>query len=284
MAILLGLLSALLWGAADYLARIASRHLSPVRILLFAQLLPCAALSAWLLASPGGRGVFAGAPWRGWAWGIAAALITQLGTYTLVTGLARGKLSVVAPVTASYGAITVALAVAAGEPLALFSALGIALTIAGTAAMSVPGGADRAAGTGGSGLGWALAASLSFGIGFWLQAEFAVPDLGSLVPVWLYYLCGLPVFAAMARKDLSPPPRAAWLSLGGIGIAGVAAYLAYFGGIATGEVAVVTVLSSLASGVTVLFAQFLPGERLAPHQWAGVAAILGGLALLRGAG
>jgi len=45
-------------------------------------------------------------------------------------------------------------------------------------------------------------------------------------------------------------------------------------------VAVVTVLSSLSSAVTVLLARALLHERLLPRQWAGVVAIVVGLVLI----
>ena len=49
-----------------------------------------------------------------------------------------------------------------------------------------------------------------------------------------------------------------------------------------GDVAVPTVLASLASVVTVVLARVLIKERVAPHQWAGIAAVIFGLTLLHG--
>jgi drug/metabolite transporter (DMT)-like permease len=58
------------------------------------------------------------------------------------------------------------------------------------------------------------------------------------------------------------------------------ANLAYNLGISTALTSVVSVLSSLFSAVTVLLAAIFLGERLARWQWAGVGAILLGIALV----
>ena len=52
-------------------------------------------------------------------------------------------------------------------------------------------------------------------------------------------------------------------------------------GLATGQVAIVTVLSSLQSAIAVGLACALLGEHLARHQWLGVAVIVAGLGLVR---
>jgi uncharacterized membrane protein len=52
-------------------------------------------------------------------------------------------------------------------------------------------------------------------------------------------------------------------------------------GLATGRVAIVTVLSSLQTAVTVGLACVFLRERLARHQWVGVSAIVVGLGLVR---
>jgi drug/metabolite transporter (DMT)-like permease len=68
------------------------------------------------------------------------------------------------------------------------------------------------------------------------------------------------------------------------GLIGLVAFAAYLLGLQTGAVAMVTVLSSLAGAVTVLLALVLLKERLAPRQWAGVVAALGGVLLLNAGG
>jgi drug/metabolite transporter (DMT)-like permease len=52
-------------------------------------------------------------------------------------------------------------------------------------------------------------------------------------------------------------------------------------GISRGHLAVIIVLSSLTSAITVLIAQVYGGERLVCRQWLAMALIVGGLVLIR---
>ena len=61
------------------------------------------------------------------------------------------------------------------------------------------------------------------------------------------------------------------------------AYGAFWAGLATGAIGMVTVLSSLASGVAVLIGPATLGEEVASHQWGGLAMILNGPACRSGA-
>lgn len=66
----------------------------------------------------------------------------------------------------------------------------------------------------------------------------------------------------------------------GAAVADTLAWGAYFLGTASSYVSVVTALASLFSVVTVILAWRFLRERLAAHQWAGVAIILAGIALV----
>ena len=65
------------------------------------------------------------------------------------------------------------------------------------------------------------------------------------------------------------------------GAVAVLGFVAVSAGLATGPVAIVTVLGSLQSAVAVGLACALLGEQLARHQWLGVAVIVVGLGLVR---
>ena len=66
----------------------------------------------------------------------------------------------------------------------------------------------------------------------------------------------------------------------GIGLLGSASFIAFSVGLGTGQVAVVTVLSSLSTAVTVLLARVVIGERVLSRQWVGIGTIVLGLALI----
>jgi drug/metabolite transporter (DMT)-like permease len=209
----------------------------------------------------------------------AAALLTR--------GLIRGSLAVVAPVTASYGAIAALLATASGEHLDGKAIAGIGLTVLGVCLVSVPPG-ERGELRGhlrASGIGWALGAALCYGVGFWMQGEFAVPALGPFVPVWLSYVIvvvTVPLLRRPLKLSLAPPGRTQLPSVLGAGLFSAAAYLALALGLTTTHVAIVVVISTLASAVTVLLSKLLDSAPVARHQWAAIGAIVCGLALLKG--
>jgi drug/metabolite transporter (DMT)-like permease len=288
VAVVLGLVAALCWGGTDFLARFAGRAVGVYRSMFASQLLALAVTSLWLALDPAIVRHAAEAPVSAWLAGLLCAPINLLATFCLFRGLMAGKLGLVSPVAASYGAVTTILCVAGGEALSGMAVVGIAASVGGVALASAPARSqktERAALPPGAGIPWALGAALCFGVGFWLQGIYAVPFLGGIVPVWLYYVVAVMLFLALAvpaRQSLRPPPLRALPPVLGSGSLSITAYIAYSLGLATGEVAIVTVLTSLASAIAALLGRMFLGERLAPHQWAGVAAIVAGLVLING--
>jgi drug/metabolite transporter (DMT)-like permease len=282
-AVLLGLLSALGYGITDYLARIAGRAVGVWRSLLYGDLLAFALLSLGFLRAPG---IDAHGHAGAWAASIAASFILLAAAALLTQGLSHGTLAVVAPVAASYGAIGAILAAAAGEHLSGPAIAGIVVTMIGVCLVSFPRGGVRELKTHmhESGFGWALAAAACYGVGFWIQGTLAVPVLGAFIPVWLSYLVVVVTVPLLCRPlglRLAPPSRAQMPVVVGAGLASAAAYGALTLGLATHHVAVVVVLSTLASAVTVLMSRLLDRATVAPHQWAAMAIIIGGLILIK---
>ncbi len=284
-AITLGLLTALLYGVSDFVAKFSSRAVGVWRTLFWGELCSVSLLTLWLVL----RG---GTPPGAWTmppavWGLAVLsnLMILAATAIFYRALTIGRFAVVMPIVASYGAITALLSASLGEPLGLAAGIGIAVAVLGAATASVPSRADADAEPAtGRGAGLACAAALLYGIGFYVQAHEVVPKLGHLIPVWLYYGLGVLLLGSAAmvlRRDLSPPRLSQVPVVLGTGLAASAAFVALTLAVTGGDVAVPTVLASLASVVTVLLARLLIKERVAPHQWAGIAAVLAGLFLLQ---
>ena len=61
----------------------------------------------------------------------------------------------------------------------------------------------------------------------------------------------------------------------------IVAFLSLNCGLATGRVAIVVVLSSLTSAVTVVLARFLDRSRMAWHQWLALVCVITGLCLMK---
>ena len=202
----------------------------------------------------------------------------------LYRALAVGNLSIVPPVAACYGAVTAVIAIITGEQISAVALGGLVLAVAGGVVAAVPS-AQSKQGTdkGPSGAYLAAAAALLYGCGFWAQGRFSVPALGSLIPIWSYYVLGsvsMLALALVARKNVRPPTLEEAPALYATALLAVAGYGALVRGQATGHVAIVTALSSAASAVTVLLARVFLRQSVALHSWLGLGAVVVGLAVL----
>src|SRR5260370_14425372 len=131
MGILLGLLTALTWGGADFIARFATHRIGALRSMLYMQLIGFLLLSSvlpWL----GGWGHLAdGSGWQPWAWGILAGFLNAVSGLALYRAFEIGKMSVVAPLSASYPALTLLLSWMTGDRLSVVRIAGIFCTLVG---------------------------------------------------------------------------------------------------------------------------------------------------------
>jgi drug/metabolite transporter (DMT)-like permease len=285
-AVLLGLLSAVSYGITDYLSRIAGRAVGVWPSLLYGDLLAFLLISPWFLTAPGIEAQHLGGHASAWIAAVASGFILLAAAASLTHGLTHGTLAVVAPVTASYGAIAAVLSAAAGERLSGAAMAGIAVTVTGVCLVSFPAGGVRELKSHlhASGLGWALAAALGYGVGFWIQGTFAVPALGVFVPVWVSYLIVVVTVPLLRRPlgfRLTLPNRSQRAVVVGTGLSSAVAYISLTLGLSTHRVAIVVVLSTLASAVTVLLSRLLDRAVIALHQWLAMAVIIGGLILIK---
>ena len=131
MGILLGVLTALAWGSSDFFARFATRRIGALRTTLYMQLAGLVLLTVsmrWI----GGWGHLAdGSGWQPWAWGALAGVVNGISTLALYRSFEVGKMAVVAPLSASYPALTVVLSLFTGEHLTMMRAAGIAFILVG---------------------------------------------------------------------------------------------------------------------------------------------------------
>jgi drug/metabolite transporter (DMT)-like permease len=285
-AVFLGLLSALSYGATDYLSGPAGRAAGVWRSLFYGELLAFCVLSAWfVIAPPAVHFALAGNELAAMAI-VASGVILLASAGALTRGLMTGNLAVVAPVAATYGAITALLSAATGERISGGAALGIAVTLLGVWIVSIPPNARAIRGQAitSSGLGWAITGALGYGVGFWIQGKFAVPLLGPVVPVWLSYAVALVLIALLSRPSgvtLAVPNRSALVPVFASGACSAAGFLALSAGLATGRVTIVVVISSSASAITVLMAKLIDRAHVAWYQWLAIAIILIGLVLIK---
>jgi drug/metabolite transporter (DMT)-like permease len=240
----------------------------------------------------GGWGHLAdGSGWRPWAWGVLAGVLNTSSTLALYRSFEIGKLSVVAPLSASYPALTMLLAALTGERLTLLRFAGIALIIVGVVVVARGEENPDAAhleekarpGQGMLGVGWALFSAAGFGVMFWLLGMRVVPLLGSAPSVWLIRLASFVMTTAVVlilRQPFALPGAGATRWVLGVGILDTGAYLLNNYGMQREQVSVVSVLASLYGAVTVGLASIFLRERISRAQRMGVVSIFAGIFLI----
>ncbi|WP_027483036.1 DMT family transporter [Deinococcus pimensis] len=283
----LGLLAAFSWGVADFLARFAARAFGAYRAQFYSTFVGFAALTVALLAT-GEFARFSTYDSPGvWGWAVVCAALISGASLAFFQAFGQGALALVSPIVASYGAVTATLAWWSGEVLTPRTGAALGCVLTGIVLAAVPGRAaptTRGSGPLSPGVAWAVGAAWVYGLAFYLLGAHVTPDLGGLTPIWISRLLGPFVLALIARvshEPLVPTPRghALW-ALVGVGSLGTLASVATALGLGRGEDAVVTVLGSMSTVVTVLLALVVLRERLAWHQWLGALFTLVGIVLL----
>ena len=292
MGILLGLTAAVGWGVADFSARFASRRVGAYRTLFFMQLFGFVVMTAYLEFTGGiTRGVAPG--WQPWALAAFAGVINTLSSLALYYSFQIGVMSIVAPISSSYPALTVALALLSGERLKPLGAVGLAVTFIGVILAATSFGAGKPEPSASApalprahlakGVGWSIAAAVGFGFLFWFLGFHVIPLTGTAVSVWMIRVTSfstLGLVAAPVRQSLRLPRDRVWAFLAIVGLADTLAFLANNAGLRSGQVSLVSVLASLYGAVTVLLSWIFLRERLERSQWFGIALIFTGIILV----
>jgi len=288
MGILLGLLTALTWGGADFIARFATHRIGALRSMLYMQLIGFLLLSSvlpWL----GGWGHLAdGSGWQPWAWGILAGFLNAVSGLALYRAFEIGKMSVVAPLSASYPALTLLLSWMTGDRLSVVRIAGIFCTLVGVVVVAggekTPDVNDPAARQrSGKGIGWAVFASVGFALLFWLLGIRIVPRVGAVQTVWTIRLTSTLLMAAASfivkRPVNLPRGEVLWMVLS-MGAFDTGAFVLSNLGMKMEQVAVISVLGSLYGAVTVALAAIFLREHVSRWQWMGIATIFVGIFLI----
>jgi drug/metabolite transporter (DMT)-like permease len=287
LAIILGLTGALCWGAADFAARFASRRVGAYRTLFFMQFFGFIALSVYLKFRGGFfEGIAPG--WHSWALGVLAGVINMIASLSLYYSFQIGVMSIVAPVSSCYPALTVTLAIMSGEKITALRGAGLAVTLVGVilaATSFAPSTADpkKESAHLAKGVGWAILAAVGFGVLFWFLGFYVIPAVGSTISVWVIRLTSFSVLglaAVPAHQSLKLPSGNVWWMLAAVGIMDTAAFIANNAGLHTGQVSVVSVLASLYGAVTVVLAWIFLREKLERSQWFGIVLIFVGIVLV----
>lgn len=281
--VLYGLASALGFGIADTFATISTRRIGVLATMLVIQLVDVAALSL-LVFTPlaGDLHTTPGST-------IAIVISGVLGTvsfFLFYRGLQLGPIAIVSPVFASSAAIPVVLSVVLlGERLSRLAALGIALTLVGVVLASTAGRPTGDRPRVSSGVAFALAACLAWGVASFLIGRTS-QDVGWFPPVFggravqLVLVVGVIVVLAArgTRVRIPHPSDAAVASVAALAdAAGVASFAR---GSEVGLVSIVSAVSATFPLVVIAAGVVVFQERPTRVQWAGIATTVVGLVVL----
>jgi drug/metabolite transporter (DMT)-like permease len=288
MGMLLGLLTALTWGGADFIARFATHRIGALRSMMYMQLVGLTLLTISLPVLGGWGHLADGSGWQPWAWGFLAGFFNAMAGLGFYRAFEIGKMAVVAPLSASYPALTLLLSWMTGERLSPVRIAGIICTLVGVVIVAggekTPDESDgEAVRRSGRGIGWAIFAAVGFAMLFWLLGIRIIARVGAVQTVWMIRLTSTLLTAAailVAKEPLRVPRgEVRWMLLG-MGVMDTGAFVLSNFGMKMEQVTIVTVLSSLYGAVTVGLAAFFLREHVSRWQWMGIVIIFMGIVLI----
>lgn len=264
LGILLALSSALAYGAADFIGGVGSRRHSSWQVVLVGQAAGAFVMLVAGLTLPGSPAT------ADFAWALLAGVGSATGSIFLFRGLARGRMGLVAPISAVGAAVLpVLVGVALGDRPSWLVWVGVLVALPGIWLVSRETTPDRPERTRGALLDGAIS-GVGFGILFIALAQIST-DAG-LLPLAANQLTGA-ILTVVAATALGQPwrPRRDVVGWGSVsGVLGASGTLAFMVATGTTSLGIAGVLASLYPAVTVLLAAGVLGERIGIGQRAGI--------------
>lgn len=267
MAILLGLLAAFAWGTGDFAGGMATRKAPETSVVLGTE-------AVGLVLLLGIACFTGGSPTVGdLALGSLAGILGVGGLMLLYRGLAQGRASVVAPLSAVGAAILqVGWGLARGEKPGVIALIGIVLAL--VAIGVVAGSAEEPTDTTRMGRATEIQCGLGAAVGFGLYL-ILISETSHGAGLWTAVAARtapvvilLVVLSLMRRPLLVPRSAAPLVTLSGITDAGANALL--LAAVRTGLLSVVAPVANLFPAVTVLLARALGHEKIGRLRLAGL--------------
>lgn len=273
MTIVLGLAAALAYGMSDFVAGLLSRRVHFAQVALIGNVAASALIVLALAATdhpvPTPPALL---------WGVASGVGSAFGTLTLYRGLARGRMGVVAPLSAlGAAALPVVIGVGLGDRPSAQAWLGVSLALPAIWLVSTSGhdgaelsGRSRLAASGVfDGLFAGVAFALLF-IGLKLAGNSSglwpvVAGQGMALVLLTTVLVGTQ--RTVEQHRLRSPDVAGAVAVGALGACGA---ICYFLSTQAGLLSIVAVLTSLYPAATVVLAAVLLREGVSRRQAAGL--------------
>ncbi|MFO1057220.1 MAG: DMT family transporter [Dongiaceae bacterium] len=282
-----GAVTAFCWGGSDFTARFTSTRIGYIGSLLGTLLGGVILLSLIVLA----MGSLPDWPAVPWVLVAASGLGLMFGSLWLYLALARGPISVAAPVAGSFPALVVLGAVLLGHRPGALQWAGMALVFVGGVAIarSAEAHAEEEAPARGhrslAGLRLTVLIALSSAVAFSgsvIAAQQLVPVIGQLHTTWLTRMVALVLLLLLiaARRAWPAAPRKLLPVLALQASLDTFGYLALFTGSVGPDAHIAAVTSAGYGAVTAILARLFLREPVGVLQWLGIAVLTAGVTLL----
>ena len=277
MAILLGLFAALAWGTGDFTGGMASRTAPETAVVLGTE-------SVGLVLLLGCAFFVGGSPTaRDLTFGAIAGLLGVAGLVLLYRGLAQGRASVVAPLSAVGACVLqVVWGLVGGEDPGVIALIGIVLAIVsiGVVAGSAAEPQDSSTLSRRQEIQCGLGAAMGFGLYLILISETSHgAGLWTAVAARTAPVVVLLIVLSLLRRPMTVPREAFGLvTLSGVTDAGANALLVV--AVRTGLLSIVAPVANLFPAVTVILARALGHEKIGRLRFAGLMMAVASLVLI----
>lgn len=283
-AVALGLLSALVYGSADFVGGVAARRIGALRVTAVGAV---SGLALLLLALP-----VVGGAWTTAAvgWGALSGVVGSVAVFLLYACLAIGPMSILSPLTAVVSAIVpLTWGLIGGDRFAPigYLALGVALIAVVLVGFVPERGAVRP-----SGRALLMAVGAGVFIGAFLILLDQTPADSGVVPLIanravngaiMWTVVAIVVLRARARTGGDRFTRSGTGLAAASGVLDASANVLILIGLRAGDLSTMSVLVALYPAGTILLAALVLRERIAPVQWVGLALAVGAAGMLAAA-
>ena len=281
LSVLYGVVAAIGWGVADFVAAAASKRIGVLRTATGVHISSSVAVAGYfvIVFEPGLLG------WAHWTALVAVSVLAVLVYLCFYRALREGPVAVVSPIVSCYAIVVIVLAmVFSGERLSGWQALGAMCSIGGVALASFDPRRRLSGGRIiGLGIGLAVVTMLSIGL-----LSYAIGllsrELGWFLPVYISRTMTLglfiPLSVALRQWTLRGVTIPLALGVAAAGIVEMGGMFAYARGAEVGVISIVAAASIAYPLIPMLGGIVVFGERLALSQWMGLGIALSGLFVL----
>ena len=281
LSVLYGVVAAVGWGVADFVAAAASKRIGVLRTATGVHISSSLAVAGYFIIvfEPGLLS------WAHWAALVGVSVLAVLVYLCFYRALREGPVAVVSPIVSCYALVVIALAMAfSGERLSGWQALGALCSIGGVVLASfdlrrrLSGGRII-----GLGVGLAVVTMLSIGL-----LSYAIGllsrELGWFLPVYISRTMTLglfiPLSVALRQWTMRGVTIPLALGVAAAGLVEMGGMFAYARGAEVGVISIVAAASIAYPLIPMLGGIVVFGERLALSQWMGLGIALSGLFVL----